>query len=121
VNCFDCAALGRHRPAVATCADCGAAICAAHAQVTARWLTRTMPINRVVAAGPPARTIRCGLCQAAAGALYQDANTGEQPGSTVAGLVAATRTFSSVLPRHSSPARRVPLRAVDAGEGCGRE
>jgi hypothetical protein len=27
-----------------------------------------MPINRVVAAGLPARTIRCGICQAAGGA-----------------------------------------------------
>ena len=36
-----------------------------HAHVTARWLTRTMVINRVVAVEPPARTIRCGVCQAA--------------------------------------------------------
>jgi hypothetical protein len=65
MNCFDCAALGQHAQAVAVCADCGAALCYDHAQVTARWLTRTMVINRVVAVEPPARTIRCRICQAA--------------------------------------------------------
>ena len=65
MNCFDCAALGGHAAAVAICADCGAAVCSGHAHVTARWLTRTMVINRVVAVEPPARTIRCGICQAA--------------------------------------------------------
>ena len=65
MNCFDCAALGRPADAVAICADCGAAVCPEHAHVTARWLTRTMIINRVVAVEPPARTIRCGVCQAA--------------------------------------------------------
>ena len=66
MNCFDCAALGDATPAVATCADCGAAVCPAHARVAARWLTRTVPISRVVVAEVPARTIRCGICQAAA-------------------------------------------------------
>ncbi len=65
MNCFDCAALGESAAAVAICADCGAAMCARHAHVTARWLTRTMPINRLVAIEPPARTIRCAVCQAA--------------------------------------------------------
>jgi Sodium Bile acid symporter family len=53
MNCFDCGAHG------------GDAVCASHAHVTARWLTRTMVINRVVAVEPPARTIRCSVCQAA--------------------------------------------------------
>ncbi len=65
MNCFDCAALGQPTEAVAVCADCGAAVCLEHARVTARWLTRTMVINRTVAIEPPARTIRCGVCQAA--------------------------------------------------------
>ena len=65
MNCFDCDALGTSTPAVAVCADCGAAMCHDHAQVTARWLTRTAVINRVVQVEPPARSIRCGLCQAA--------------------------------------------------------
>jgi hypothetical protein len=65
MHCFDCAALGDATAAVAVCADCGAAVCAAHAHVTPRWLTATMVINRVVAIEPPARTIRCTVCQAA--------------------------------------------------------
>ena len=65
MNCFDCAALGDQVPAVAICADCGAAACQRHAHVTPRWLTRIAVINRVVAIEPPARTIRCGVCQAA--------------------------------------------------------
>jgi hypothetical protein len=65
MNCFDCAALGQLSGAVAICADCGAAVCQDHAHVTARWLTRIAVINRVVAVEPPARSIRCGVCQAA--------------------------------------------------------
>jgi hypothetical protein len=65
MNCFDCAAIGDQAEAVAICADCGAAVCSAHARVTPRWLTRIMAINRVVAVEPPARTIRCNVCQAA--------------------------------------------------------
>ncbi len=69
MNCFDCAALGDAIPAAAICAGCGAAVCAAHAHVTPRWLTCTMVFNRVVAVEPPARVIRCGVCQAAADAV----------------------------------------------------
>ena len=65
MNCFDCAALNITGEAVAVCGECGAGICAAHAHVTPRWLTRTMVINRVVAIEPPARSIRCGVCEAA--------------------------------------------------------
>ena len=65
MNCFDCAAHGQHTEAVAVCADCGAAVCQDHAQVTARWLTRDVAISRTVAIEPQARTIRCGVCQAA--------------------------------------------------------
>ncbi len=65
MNCFDCSAFGQPADAVAICTDCGAALCHEHAHVTARWLTATMPINRIVAVEPPARTIRCGICQAA--------------------------------------------------------
>jgi hypothetical protein len=69
VNCFDCAALGRTETAVALCADCGAAVCSRHAQVTARWLTRSAAINRTVVVETPARTIRCCVCQAARDAV----------------------------------------------------
>ena len=65
MNCFDCAALDTTTAAVALCVDCGAAVCAAHAHVTARRLTCTAAINRIVPIDPPARTIRCTVCQAA--------------------------------------------------------
>lgn len=63
MNCFDCTATGGPTPAVAVCADCGAGVCLAHAHVSARWATRVMALNRVVQIDPPARTIRCGLCE----------------------------------------------------------
>jgi hypothetical protein len=69
MNCYDCAAHGRTESAVAVCADCGAAACLQHAHVTARWLTRTMALNRNVAVEPPARTVRCSVCQAARDAV----------------------------------------------------
>jgi hypothetical protein len=65
MNCFDCAALGRSAQAVAICADCGAAVCIDHSHVTAHWRTRILPISRPVSVGPPARIIRCHVCQAA--------------------------------------------------------
>jgi hypothetical protein len=69
MNCFDCHALTRTVPAVAVCVDCGAAVCAEHAHLSARWLTRTMTINRPVPVNPPARTLRCRVCQAARDAV----------------------------------------------------
>lgn len=65
MNCFDCAALDSAVAAVAICADCGAAVCRDHAHVMFRWLTRIEVINRPVRVEPPARSIRCGMCQAA--------------------------------------------------------
>jgi len=65
MKCFDCASLGRSTGAVAVCVDCGGAVCHDHANVSAHWLTRTAVINRTVNVEPPARMIRCGVCQAA--------------------------------------------------------
>jgi len=65
MNCFDCASLGHSADAVAVCADCGAALCHEHAHVSPHWLTRTAVINRIVVVEPPARMIRCNVCQAA--------------------------------------------------------
>lgn len=72
MNCYDCAAHGQATPAVAICADCGAGLCGDHAHLTARWLTRTLPIDREVPVEPPARVIRCGICQAAREAAAYD-------------------------------------------------
>jgi len=65
MNCFDCAALGHSAAAVAICGDCGAAVCQDHALMSPHWLTRTAVINRIVNVEPPARLIRCRVCQTA--------------------------------------------------------
>ena len=75
MNCYDCAAHGKTTPAIAVCADCGAALCGGHAHVVPRWLTRTLPITREVPVEPPARAIRCTVCQAAREAARQEAGT----------------------------------------------
>ena len=65
MNCYDCTTRGESVSAVAVCMDCGAAVCATHAQVAPRWLTYTVTLNRTMRAEPPTRTIRCSLCQCA--------------------------------------------------------
>jgi hypothetical protein len=65
MNCYDCAAQAMTTPAVAICVDCGVALCLEHADVSARRLTRTAAVNRVIAVEPATRTIRCHLCEAA--------------------------------------------------------
>jgi hypothetical protein len=72
MNCYDCALARRDRPAVAVCIGCGGAVCLDHSHTETVWLTRTMPINRVVAVEPPAREVRCTTCAAA----RQAADTG---------------------------------------------
>ncbi len=63
MNCFDCAARGNAVTAVAVCVGCGAAVCADHAHLTPRWLTRTAAINRTLVVPTPARALRCGVCE----------------------------------------------------------
>lgn len=65
MNCFDCAALGQHVPAVGICAGCGAGICSDHVRLSPLWLTRTAVINRQITVEPPARVLRCPVCQTA--------------------------------------------------------
>ncbi len=77
MNCFDCAGLGQTTAAAAVCVDCGAAVCHERARVAPRWLTRIAAISRTVVVEPPARTIRCSLCQQA-----HDAATGQQSSAT---------------------------------------
>jgi hypothetical protein len=69
MNCFDCASMGRSANADAVCADCGAGLCHEHAHVSPHWLTRTAVINRTVVVEPPARMIRCNVCQVAHDAI----------------------------------------------------
>jgi hypothetical protein len=65
MNCLDCAGTQRAVAAVGICHDCGAGVCADHAQVAPRWLTRTAAINRTFAVEPPARVVRCAVCEVA--------------------------------------------------------
>jgi hypothetical protein len=65
MNCLDCATTHIDRAAVGTCIDCGAAVCADHAVVRSRHLTRTAVINRQVPVEPAARVFRCRICDAA--------------------------------------------------------
>ena len=66
MNCLDCATTTHiDRAAVGTCSDCGAAVCANHAVVRARHLTRTAVINRQVPIEPAARVFRCRICDLA--------------------------------------------------------
>ena len=63
MNCLDC--LPDEIPAVAVCGRCGAGLCAEHLIESDEHLTFQMPINRPVAAEPPARKLRCARCAAA--------------------------------------------------------
>ena len=72
MNCFDCASLDQQTPAIGMCADCGAGICQQHARLSPRWLTRTAVINRIVRVEPPARILRCPVCQSAHDAVRGD-------------------------------------------------
>jgi hypothetical protein len=65
VNCLDCTLADHPAVAVAVCHTCGAAVCRNHAVVRPHHLTRSVPINQVVAVEPPARLVRCTTCDAA--------------------------------------------------------
>ncbi|MEU9244405.1 DUF2180 family protein [Streptomyces sp. NPDC048385] len=61
MNCYDCEQLGQTTAATAVCSHCGAAVCSAHAHVTADV------VYRYVGMGPsarplPARRITCTTC-----------------------------------------------------------
>ena len=62
MNCYECATIHFvDRPAVATCASCGAAVCAQHAQVESRVLPQPASLGRPVV--HEARVIACSSCQ----------------------------------------------------------
>ncbi|MFF7310229.1 DUF2180 family protein [Streptomyces sp. NPDC008137] len=65
MHCLDCTGTGAQVAAVGVCAQCGAAVRAAHAEVSKRYLTCTKPISRPVATEPPVRRLLCGTCAAA--------------------------------------------------------
>ena len=65
MNCLDCAADGVERPADAICHDCGAGVCLEHLAITDHVLTVPGMMARPIPVDPPARTIRCLVCEAA--------------------------------------------------------
>ncbi|GCD35267.1 DUF2180 family protein [Streptomyces chrestomyceticus] len=65
MQCFDCAELGRETAALAVCADCGAAACAAHAAAVPRTVHRTAGLGRSTAHSA-GRRLLCTHCRHAA-------------------------------------------------------
>jgi hypothetical protein len=62
MNCLDCNSPTAQVPAVAVCHDCGAGVCADHAVVEPKYLTRMVGLGMPVAVEPPGRIIRCPTC-----------------------------------------------------------
>ncbi|QGK68696.1 DUF2180 family protein [Allosaccharopolyspora coralli] len=65
MHCFDCAEQNTERPAVATCSDCSAGVCAQHAYVDRRPVACRMTAGMVPVQQPTrqtARILRCPSC-----------------------------------------------------------
>jgi hypothetical protein len=62
MNCLDCAQHGHSVAAVGVCAQCGGAVCAAHAEVGSQVLTCIKPVYRMVTTSPAARRVLCPAC-----------------------------------------------------------
>jgi hypothetical protein len=65
MHCLDCTGTGARVAALGVCAPCGAAVRAAHADISGQHLTRIKPVSRPVATEPPVRRLLCGTCAAA--------------------------------------------------------
>ncbi len=65
MHCYDCATHDTAAAAVAICHDCGAGVCPDHASTSPHYLTRAVPLGRVVPIEPAARIVRCTTCAAA--------------------------------------------------------
>ncbi|MFF1306542.1 DUF2180 family protein [Streptomyces sp. NPDC058307] len=62
MHCLDCTGIGAQVAAVGVCAQCGAAVCAVHAEFSEQYLTCLKPISRQVATKPPVRRLLCSTC-----------------------------------------------------------
>ncbi|MFJ4539994.1 DUF2180 family protein [Streptomyces tibetensis] len=62
MHCLDCTGTGVQAAAVGVCAQCGAAVRAAHAEVSKQYLTYIKPVSRPVATEPPVRRLLCSTC-----------------------------------------------------------
>ncbi|MDQ0714521.1 hypothetical protein QFZ55_003973 [Streptomyces luteogriseus] len=65
MHCLDCTGTGAQVTAVGVCAQCGAAVRAAHADISEQYLTCIKPVSHPVATEPPVRRLLCGTCAAA--------------------------------------------------------
>ena len=72
MNCLDCNNPTTHVAAVAVCQDCGAGVCADHAVIEPKYLTRLVGLGMPVTVEPPGRIIRCPTCADANNALRND-------------------------------------------------
>jgi hypothetical protein len=63
MNCFDCDSDGQATSAVAICANCGAAVCAAHATTSPQMVQFQNGLGMRTQAGR-ARQIHCPTCTA---------------------------------------------------------
>ena len=62
MNCYECATIDSvERAAIATCASCGAAVCAQHAHVESRVLPQPASLGRPLV--HETRVISCSACQ----------------------------------------------------------
>ena len=64
MNCLDCHGAGRQVASVGVCAQCGAAVCAEHAVVSAQSLSCTKPVYCTVTTEPSVRRLLCRPCAA---------------------------------------------------------
>lgn len=49
MHCLDCSGIGAQVAAIGVCAQCGAAVCPVHSELSEQFLTCTKPISRPVA------------------------------------------------------------------------
>ncbi|MGW3647532.1 DUF2180 family protein [Streptomyces sp. NPDC000878] len=59
MHCLNCSGIGPQVTAIGVCAQCGAAVCPAHRELSEQLLTCTKPISRPVATEPPVRRLLC--------------------------------------------------------------
>lgn len=65
MNCLVCEQNGMHRPAVALCHNCSAALCLEHAKVLPKYLTMQVPVCQTVDLPVPAQIVLCHICHQA--------------------------------------------------------
>jgi hypothetical protein len=65
MHCLDCSGIGAQVAAVGVCAQCSAAVCPVHLEVSEQFLICMKSISRPVATEPPVRWLLCTTCATA--------------------------------------------------------